>query len=90
MAVAFAVRGYIASAYFFTVSTSFANPAVTLARVFTDTSAGIAPSAAVAFIPVQLLSAGTAVFFIRWLYPSLASGKGHIIVPELETKEVKL
>lgn len=85
--VAFMVGGYIASAYFFTASTSFANPAVTIARVFTDTFAGIAPSATIAFVPIQLLAAFGAVLFMRWLYPSLTSVEGHIVVPELEQRE---
>ena len=80
--VAFAVGGYIASAYFFTASTSFANPAVTIARVFTDTFAGIAPSAAIAFVPVQLFSAGAAVIFMRWLYPSLTSENTQLVIPD--------
>ncbi len=85
--VALAVGGYIASAYFFTASTSFANPAVTIARVFTDTFAGIEPQAAIAFVPIQLIAAA-AVLFMRWLYPSLTSSEGHIVVPELEEREV--
>ena len=86
--VALAVGGYIASAYFFTASTSFANPAVTIARVFTDTFAGIGPQAAIAFVPIQLIAAAVAVLFMRWLYPSLTSSEGHIVVPELEEREV--
>ena len=58
--VAFAVGGYIAAAYWFTSSTSFANPAVTFARMFSDTFAGIAPSSVPAFVVVQLL-AGSAL-----------------------------
>lgn len=85
--VAFAVGGYIGSAYFFTASTSFANPAVTIGRVFTDTFAGISPSAATAYIPVQVLAAGAAVVFMRWLYPTLDSVDRHIVVPEMETQE---
>ena len=53
--VAFAVGGYIAAAYWFTSSTSFANPAVTIARMFSDTFAGIAPTSVPAFILMQLI-----------------------------------
>jgi glycerol uptake facilitator-like aquaporin len=60
-----AVSGYIAAAYWFTASTSFANPAVTLARGFTDTFAGIAPNHVVAFIGAQVLGAGLAVLADR-------------------------
>jgi glycerol uptake facilitator-like aquaporin len=60
-----AVSGYIAAAYWFTASTSFANPAVTLARGFTDTFAGIAPNHVVAFMAAQVLGAGLAVLADR-------------------------
>jgi glycerol uptake facilitator-like aquaporin len=55
--VASHVALYIAAAYWFTASTSFANPAVTVGRIFTDTFAGIAPASAAAFIPAQLIGA---------------------------------
>ncbi len=61
-AVAFAVGGYIAGAYYFTSSTSFANPAVTMARTLTDTYAGIAPASVPGFLVAQLLAAGVAAF----------------------------
>ena len=70
-AVPFAVGAYITAAYWFTASTSFANPAVTLARSASDTFAGIRPSDAPAFIIVQLLGAGAATATFRWLVPSL-------------------
>ncbi len=66
---AFTVGGYIAAAYYFTSSTSFANPAVTLARTLSDTFAGIKPSAAPAFIAAQLVGATAAAFTIRFIYP---------------------
>lgn len=62
-----AVGGYIAAAYWFTASTSFANPAVTLARAFTDTFSGIRPVDAPAFIAAQLLGALAALLVFRWL-----------------------
>jgi glycerol uptake facilitator-like aquaporin len=71
-AVPFAVGAYITAAYWFTASTSFANPAVTLARSATDTFAGIRPSDAPAFIVAQLLGAGVATALFRWLIPRSA------------------
>jgi glycerol uptake facilitator-like aquaporin len=62
-----AVGLYITSAYWFTASTSFANPAVTVARALSDTFAGIAPSSAPAFIAAQLLGAGAAAIAAGWL-----------------------
>jgi glycerol uptake facilitator-like aquaporin len=70
-AVPFAVGAYITAAYWFTSSTSFANPAVTLARAASDTFAGIRPADAPAFIVAQLLGAGVATALFRWLVPSL-------------------
>ncbi len=67
--VAFAVGGYIAAAYWFTSSTSFANPAVTIARMFSDTFAGIAPSSVPAFVVVQLLAGALAALLVAFLYP---------------------
>jgi len=69
-AAPFAVAAYIGGAYFFTASTSFANPAVTLARTLSDTFAGIAPSSAPAFVLAQLVGAALAVVTIRGLYPA--------------------
>jgi glycerol uptake facilitator-like aquaporin len=68
-AVAFAVGGYITAAYWFTSSTSFANPAVTIARTFSDTFAGIAPSSVPMFVLMQLLGGLLALGLIRLLYP---------------------
>ena len=70
-AVPFAVAADITAAYWFTASTSFANPAVTLARAASDTFAGIRPSDAPAFIVAQLLGAAAATALFRWLVPSL-------------------
>jgi len=66
-AVPYAVGGYITAAYWFTASTSFANPAVTLARAATDTFAGIRPSDAPAFIVAQVVGALVAMVLMRWL-----------------------
>ncbi|MFI7643180.1 aquaporin [Nonomuraea sp. NPDC049400] len=64
-----AVGAYIGAAYWFTSSTSFANPAVTLGRTVTDTFAGIAPASAPAFIAAQLAGAALGLALIRLLYP---------------------
>jgi glycerol uptake facilitator-like aquaporin len=65
----FAVAAWIVAAYWFTASTSFANPAVTLARSLSDTFAGIRVVDVPAFVLAQLLGAGLAAFFFRWLGP---------------------
>ncbi len=75
-ATPFAVGAYISAAYWFTASTSFANPAVTLARSASDTFAGIRPIDTPEFIVAQLLGAATATLLFRWLIPVTAySGK---------------
>src|SRR3989475_5994106 len=75
-AVPFAVAAYITAAYWFTASTSFANPSVTLARSATDTFAGIRPSDAPAFIVAQLTGAASATALFRWLTPRSAGSAG--------------
>jgi glycerol uptake facilitator-like aquaporin len=69
-AVPFAVGAYITAAYWFTASTSFANPAVTLARAMTGTFAGIRPVDVPAFLAAQLLGALSAALLFRWLAPA--------------------
>ena len=69
-AVPAAVALYITAAYWFTASTSFANPAVTLARTLTDTFAGIRPADAPGFIAAQFLGAAAATLLFRWLMPA--------------------
>jgi len=69
--VPFAVGAYITAAYWFTSSTSFANPAVTLARAATDTFAGIRPADAPGFIGAQLAGGAAATAVFRWLVPAL-------------------
>jgi len=66
-----AVGAYIGAAYFFTSSTSFANPAIDVGRMFSDTFAGIAPASVPAFVVAQLVGAGLALGLIRTLYPDL-------------------
>ncbi len=68
-AVAIAVGGYITAAYWFTSSTSFANPAVTLARTLSDTFAGISPASVPPFVLAQLLGGALATLLVRYLYP---------------------
>ena len=67
-----AVGAYIGAAYFFTSSTSFANPAIDVGRMFSDTFAGIAPASVPAFVVVQLIGAAVAIGVIRALYPDIA------------------
>lgn len=68
--MALAVAAYITGAYWFTASTAFANPAVTLARAATDTFAGIRPVDVPGFLLGQLLGAVTAAVLLRWLLPT--------------------
>jgi glycerol uptake facilitator-like aquaporin len=70
-----AVGAYIGAAYFFTSSTSFANPAITVGRMFSDTFAGIAPSSVPSFISAQILGGVVAFGLIRGLYPGLTSAQ---------------
>ncbi len=77
-----AVGAYIGAAYFFTSSTSFANPAITVGRMFSDTFAGIAPASAPAFIAAQVIGGALAVGLIRALYPGVTSAEAErILVP---------
>jgi len=77
-AVPFAVAAYIVGAYWFTASTSFANPAVTIARALTDTFAGIRPADVPSFVLGQALGAGSAALVFHWLVPEpAADGLGH-------------
>ncbi|HEU5002166.1 MAG TPA: MIP/aquaporin family protein [Actinomycetota bacterium] len=80
-AAPFAVGAYIGGAYFFTASTSFANPAVTVARTLSDTFAGIRPSSAPGFIVAQLIGAALAVVSVRVLYPAMGRSAGDVILP---------
>jgi len=77
----FAVGAYIGGAYFFTSSTSFANPAVTVGRAFTDTFAGIEPASVPAFVAAQVAAALLAVVLIRYWYPDAAHVADDVVVP---------
>jgi glycerol uptake facilitator-like aquaporin len=85
--VPFAVGLYIAGAYWFTASTSFANPAVTLARSFTDTFSGIRPADGPGFIAAQLAGAASATMVFRWLIPSLPTRAADVVVPHVRRAE---
>jgi glycerol uptake facilitator-like aquaporin len=80
-AVPFAVASYITAAYWFTASTSFANPAVTIARCLSDTFAGIKPSNVPLFIVAQLGGALAAIFLFRWMVPNLPARADQVLVP---------
>ena len=79
--VPFAVAAYITAAYWFTSSTSFANPAVTIARSLSDTFAGIRPMDVPLFVAAQLAGALAATLLFRWLVPRLATTAKEILVP---------
>jgi len=83
-AVPFAVAAYITAAYWFTSSTSFANPAVTLARSASDTFAGIRPIDVPAFVAAQLAGAAAATILFRWLIPALPEDAPAVIIPHHE------
>jgi glycerol uptake facilitator-like aquaporin len=80
-----AVGAYIGAAYWFTSSTSFANPAITVGRMFSNTFAGIAPSSAPVFILAQVGGGIAGVLIIRFLYPALTPGQAAQIVVPHET-----
>jgi glycerol uptake facilitator-like aquaporin len=79
--VPFAVAAYISAAYWFTASTSFANPAVTLARAASDTFTGIRPVDVPGFIIAQLIGAGAATLLFRWFGPSLLNNAEAVMLP---------
>ncbi len=79
-AVPFAVGAYITAAYWFTASTSFANPAVTLARSFSNTFAGIRPVDVPAFLGAQLIGAFAATSLFRWLTPAIVTTAPNVLL----------
>ncbi len=83
-----AVGAYIGAAYWFTSSTSFANPAVTAGRIFSDTFAGIAPGSAPGFILMQLIGAGVGLGLLLVLFPSSARTADEVAVPHTVDKPV--
>ena len=88
--VPFAVAAYITAAYWFTASTSFANPAVTLARSMSGSFAGIRLADVPAFIVAQLLGAIAATLLFRWLVPITTEDAETVIIPHEERKNEKL
>jgi glycerol uptake facilitator-like aquaporin len=82
--VAVTVGGYITAAYWFTSSTSFANPAVTVARMFSDSFAGIAPASVLGFIAMQLLGGVLGYALVRGLFPDAAATP---LAPQAATRE---
>lgn len=87
--VPFAVAAYITAAYWFTASTSFANPAVTLARSMSDSFAGIRPIDAPGFIVAQFFGAISATLLFRWLVPLSKEEAENVVVPHDETNSKK-
>lgn len=82
-----AVGAYIGAAYWFTSSTSFANPAVTIARMFTDTFAGIAPGSVVPFVVAQVVGAALGLALLLVFYPTATRAADRVVVPQhLETQ----
>jgi glycerol uptake facilitator-like aquaporin len=79
--VPFAVGCYISAAYWFTASTSFANPAVTIARSLSDTFTGIRPIDVPVFVVAQIAGGLSATFLFRWLIPGLPSVAETVVVP---------
>ena len=75
-----AVGAYIGAAYFFTSSTSFANPAISIGRMFSDTFAGIAPASVPAYVVAQLVGAGAGGGVIRTLYPDVTPAQAAEVV----------
>lgn len=79
-----AVGAYIGAAYWFTSSTSFANPAVTIGRIFSDTFAGIAPASAPAFIAMQLIGLIVGLALTLALYPDAGTKADDVVVPHIQ------
>jgi glycerol uptake facilitator-like aquaporin len=84
-AVPFAVAAYITAAYWFTASTSFANPAVTFARALSDTFAGIRPIDVPGFVVAQFGGAMAATLLFRWLVPALPETAPNVVMPRSES-----
>ena len=83
------VAAWIGAAYWFTSSTSFANPAVTIGRMFSNTFAGIAPSSAPLFVGAQLVGAAVGLALVRILFPDTAVATDRVVVPHATTRTTK-
>lgn len=81
-----AVGAYIGAAYWFTSSTSFANPAVTVGRVLSDSFAGIAPGSVAAFVLAQVVGGLAGVGLVRYLHPDAGAAAGDVVVPHPESR----
>jgi glycerol uptake facilitator-like aquaporin len=79
--VAFGVGAYITAAFYFTSSTSFANPAVTIARMLSDTFTGIEPASVPGFLAAELVGTALAVGLIRFLYPTIGEVADRVVLP---------
>lgn len=86
--IATAVGAYIGAAYWFTSSTSFANPAVTIGRSFTDTFAGIAPTSVLPFLAAQLIGAGTAITLTLALFPRSGTANDDAVLRAADTRKL--
>jgi arsenate reductase len=75
-----AVGAYIGAAYFFTSSASFANPAISVGRMFSDTFAGIAPASVPGFIGAQLVGGACAILVLRVLYPDVTAAEAQDVI----------
>jgi arsenate reductase len=83
-----AVGAYIGAAYWFTSSTSFANPAITIGRMFSNTFAGIAPSSMPAFIAAQIIGGGLGYGAIKLLYPAITpADAARVVIPHPPTSD---
>jgi glycerol uptake facilitator-like aquaporin len=86
-----AVGAYIGAAYFFTSSASFANPAITVGRMFSDTFAGIAPASAPGYVVAQLLGGASAILAIRVLYPHVTPAEAaELVIPHHERADAAI
>ena len=85
-----AVGAYIGAAYWFTSSTSFANPAVTIGRAFTDTFAGIAPASLTGFVVAQLVGLLVGVGLLLALYPSVGAAAGEVMVEQTADRPARV
>lgn len=84
----FAVGAYIVAAYWWSSSTSFANPMIDVARMFSNTFAGIAPSSVPMFVLMQVVGGAAAVAVVRVLYPDIATVADDVVVPHEEHEEL--
>jgi len=85
----FAVGAYIAGAYWWSSSTSFANPMIDVARTLSNTFAGIAPSSVPMFVLMQLLGGAAAVAAVAFLYPDVAAAANDVVVPHADLEPVQ-